>query len=144
MPKTQIYPFIDNGNGVYRPFVPIRIINPLDNINILLYGLLDTGADECIFPKFICEATNHNLKGEGVISSDSQGVGQGSVTNWKHTFIIELLTPDKKTVFWRSKQNLIGCLDHDSAPPLLGFKNFMVNFRITFNYPTKRIIIQLD
>ena len=40
MPKTQIYPFIDNGNGVYRPLVPIRIINPLDNTNMLVYGIV--------------------------------------------------------------------------------------------------------
>ena len=143
MDKMHIYPFVNNGNGVFRPLVPIRVINPLDNTSTCVYALLDTGADDCLFPNYICEATNHNLKGDGVISSVNQGVGEKSINTWKHTFIIELLSPDKNTVVWKGKPMLISCLDHNSAPPLLGFNNFMVNFRITFNYPTKRILIEV-
>ncbi len=141
---THIYPFIKDVSGTYRPMIPVNIINPHEKINIQTYALLDTGADDCVFPKFIAERTKHNLKGVGVSNHVMQGVGQHKVEVWKHTFKIELMSPDRASVIWKSKEVLVGCLEHDSAPTLLGWSNFMSNFKITFNYPTKRILIVIE
>lgn len=138
---TFVYPLTKDALGKYRPLIPIEIINPHTNDSIKTWALLDTGADACVFPKFVADSTNHNLKAADVESSITQGVGETKVEVWKHTFRIALMSPDRKSIVWKSKAVLIDCLDHDGAPPLLGTENFMSNFVITFNYVLKRIII---
>ncbi len=142
MPKTFVYPFIKSGD-IFRPLVPIIIINPIDKEEIGMMALLDTGADACVFTKFVAENTKHNLKADGVISHITQGVGENTITTWKHTFKISLLSPDRKSKIWSGKQGLVSCLDHDNAPPLLGCLGFLEFFNIRFNYLTKKIIIEL-
>lgn len=123
--------------------IPIRISNPTANKSINAFALIDTGADNCVFPQTIAERTEHNLKGDGVLNYISQGVGEHSVTVYQHTFIIELYAPNKKNIVWRSEQELIGCLDHDNIPPLLGFNDFVAQFKISFNYSTKTLTIEI-
>ena len=139
---TEVYPFIII-NGVYRPIVPIRVYNPLSKGSnpITIGGLLDTGADDCMFPKFVADYTGHNLKAPGVINKVNQGIGKDQIQTWLHTFKIELLKPDKKSVFWRSQEIKIGCVDHNNAPPLMGWIEFLSFFKITYNFATKRVII---
>ncbi|MEX2590293.1 MAG: hypothetical protein WD334_08805, partial [Chitinophagales bacterium] len=50
------------------------------------------------------------------------------------TFNIELISPDGENTVWNSQPQLISCVDHDSAPPLLGTVQFLRHFRIRFNY----------
>jgi hypothetical protein len=142
---TEVYPFFKIANGIYRPIVPIRVYNPLNRTSnpITVGGLLDTGADDCMFPRFVADVTGHNLKASGVTSKINQGIGAAQVQTWLHTFKIELLKPDGKTVFWQSPQFQIACVDHDSCHPLLGWVGFLSNFKTTFNYSTKRIIIEI-
>jgi hypothetical protein len=106
-------------------------------------ALLDTGADACVFPKTIPETLGYNLKDPNAPHSINQGIGENKVELWKHKFKLELLSPDRKSVVWKSKECLIGCVDHNNVPPLLGFESFLCNFRITFNYSTKKIIIEV-
>lgn len=141
--QTHVYKFTKNGTNVY-PYVPIRVTNPFEKKSTVLYALLDTGADGCVLPKDIADITGHNLKGDGVVAEITQGVGDGKVSVWQHTFVIELLSPDRKSVVWKGKQTLIKCLDHNNAPPLLGSKDFLSNFKITFNYLTLNIIIEIN
>jgi predicted aspartyl protease len=67
--KTFVYQFAKFGDAIYRPFIPIRISNPVDVGSMSVLALLDTGADSCVFPRYIAEFTNHNLMGDGVHSS---------------------------------------------------------------------------
>lgn len=146
MPQQIVYSFKDFGHGVFRPHVPILINNPLDKLSkpFKISALLDTGADSCVFPKGIADLTGHNLKGDGVESHISQGVGEQTTSVWKHTFEIKLLSPtDYNKVIWKSKNTLVGCLEHDCTPPLLGTKGFLEYFNIRFNYKTHKIIIEL-
>lgn len=144
MANTYVYPFVKDQNGTYRPIIQIIITNSIDNVSTQpIWALLDTGADDCLFPQFIADITKHNLKGDGVESCVTQGVGKGNVHTWKHTFKIQLVSPDRKSIVWTSKPSLIGCLDHNDAPPLLGWSCFLSNFKITFNHPTKKIIIEI-
>lgn len=136
---TIIYDF-KSTNGIYRPLVPIQINNPIDGGSFRTYALLDTGADECVFPMDVANNTNHNLKGDGVQTNITQGVGNNRVSVWKHTFTINLLSPDTRSVVWNGSPQLVSCLDHNSAPPLLGNKGFLEYFIIGFNYKTKKIV----
>ena len=141
--KTYVYSFVKINADVYRPLVPIVIINPLNNLSIAILGLIDTGADDCLFPKVVADTLGHNLKGNTALFCENQGIGQNKVELWKHPFKIQLLSPDRKTVCWKSKECLVGCTDHDNVHPLLGFANFLCDFRITFNYATKKIIAEI-
>ena len=70
-----------------------------------------------------------------------QGLGSVKIPVWKHEFKIELPTQDKKSIFWKSKKMTIGCVEHDTIPPILGFDGFICHFKIQFNYATKKIVI---
>lgn len=139
--KRFVYP-VRNDFGVYRPKIPIIITNPFENISVRQWGLLDTGADSCLFNRFIANETHHNLQGDGVESDITNGVGEETVTVWKHTFNISLLSPDQLSVVWKSDNLLVGCLEHNEIPPILGFEDFLSNFKITFDYLTMEIIIE--
>ena len=140
----QVYSFYKDAAGTYRPMIPIRLTNPETKQSIMVMALLDTGADECVLPQMCCDKTGHNLKGEGVVTKVNQGVGANQVSVWKHTFIIEIFSPDKRSIVWKSKPQLISCLDHEQAPPLLGWSGCMEFFNIRFNYPTKKIVIEFS
>jgi hypothetical protein len=142
MPHTYVYTFTKIDNEVYRPLLPITIINPINNLHISILALADTGADDCLFPKFIAEQLKYDLKAATAVFSSNQGIGESKVDLWKHPFKIQLLDPTRKTAVWKSKDCLIGCTDHDNVPVLLGFATFLSNFRITFNYQTKKIILE--
>ena len=81
MPKTFIYPFVKIGD-IHRPYIPIRVTNPFEKVAYTTLALLDTGADACVLPKGIADITKHNLKGDGVETHITQGVGQQEVMAW--------------------------------------------------------------
>ncbi len=143
MAQTHVYSFVKVDKEIYRPLLPIVIINPINNLSQIIFGLLDTGADECLFPKFIAEQLKHDLKSDSAEFCSNQGIGETKVDLWKHPFKIQLMSPDRKTIVWKSKQCLVGCTDHDNVPVLLGCANFLCNFRITLNYLSKKIIIEI-
>ncbi len=60
---TVVYSFTKVTNEIYRPFLPITIINPINLQKISMFGLADTGADDCLFPKVVAEQLGHDLKG---------------------------------------------------------------------------------
>ena len=144
MAKTCVYSFTKIANEIYRPLLPIKIINPINNEFITVLALADTGADDCLFPKFIAEHVKHDLKGPTAVFCSNQGIGESKVDLWKHPFKIHFLDPTRKEVVWKGKDCLIGCTDHDNVHALLGFANFLCHFRITFNYPTKKIIVEIS
>ncbi len=141
---THVYSFAKGTNEIYRPLLPIVIINPINKASINFWGLLDSGADECMFPKIVADNLGHDLKGSTAVYTSNQGIGENKVDLWKHPFKIQLLSPDRKTIVWKSKDCLIGCTDHDNVPVLLGYTTFLSNFKITLNYPTKKILIEIN
>ncbi|MGQ0829421.1 MAG: hypothetical protein ACT4ON_13615 [Bacteroidota bacterium] len=143
MPVTHVYPFIKTTNGAMRPLVPVLIENPLTRQKIGVMALLDTGADANCFPAYIANGIGHNLKHKDVQTSINSGIEGSKTVTWKHSFKIHLLAPDRKTVVWKTKEMLVDCVDHDNMPPLLGCNGFLCELKITFNYKTSRIIIEL-
>jgi hypothetical protein len=138
---TWIYPFHKISDEIIRPWIPVQIVNPANNKTINTLALLDTGADHCVFPKVIADQTGLDLKGAAISSEVMQGLAESKIEVWKHSFKIHLLSPDRKSVIWKSKELIVGCVDHDNIPAILGFSNFMCDFKITFNHSTKKILI---
>jgi len=57
------YPFsIIRPGDLPRPYLPVAILNPDTNMEIKVYGLIDTGADECAFPASFATLLGHNLQ----------------------------------------------------------------------------------
>lgn len=123
--------------------MPIRLINPDTNRHIEVKALLDTGADSCMLPKFIAEATGHDLKNRNAKCTNTKGISGIGLECWEHTFVIELISPDGNNTIWRSQPNLMSCVEHDNAPALLGTEQFLKNFKIRFNYIDRLIEIEL-
>lgn len=143
MPATFIYPFIKVNNGAMRPMVPVLIENPLTKQSIAIMALLDTGADANCFPAYVPKNTGHDLKHQDVETSINSGIQGATTQTWRHTFRIHLLDNNTKKPVWKTKQNLVDCVDHNNMPPLLGCRGFLSELKITFNYKTSRIIIEL-
>lgn len=137
----NIYPFYKISNELFRPWIPVTIINPANNKFIKVFALLDTGADHCVFPKLVADQLGLDLKGAALSSEIMQGLGETKIEVWKHNFRIELQSPDRKNIFWRGKDTIVGCVEHDNIPPILGFSNFMCHFKIQFNHATRKIVI---
>lgn len=142
--KRYKYPFVDS-----RPYLPVSIVNPSNNKIVYKLGLIDTGADACLFSKEIVNGLSHNLKASGVKSDVTSGIEGKDVTTWKHSFILCLLHPQVLLqpnsgikIVWRSKKLLVECVDHSDLPELLGTKDFLKNFKVTIDYHSECTIIE--
>ncbi len=116
---------------VYRPVIPVKLI--LDKKMITFKALIDSGADECIFPAWIAKTLGHNVyKGKQRIFS---GIG-GSVLAYLHKTHIKLADIDfTADVFYSHEWD-------DMPFGLLGQAGFFLHFEITFNYKLKEIILK--
>ena len=83
-------PFLQiNPNSIARPYLPITIINPENNISANTIALLDTGADECALPASYAGVLGHDLlKGQSKIIS----TGNGNTNVYSHTVCISFDT----------------------------------------------------
>lgn len=140
--KQYTYPFVQNVGRPPGPYLPVRLINPIDNISIVWQLLVDTGADCCLFSATLADLTGHNLAGDGVQADVTSGIEGKELKAYKHTFVLELLHPgDPQKVVWRSKAGLFECLGHDDFPPLLGVVDFLRHFKVTLDYPNETITL---
>src|SRR5450631_2609464 len=112
MSKTHVYSFTKIADEIYRPLLPVRIYNCTNGQSVTMFALADTGADDCLFPKFIADQVGHDLKCSTAEYSSNQGIGKDKVELWKHPFKIHLLDPLRKDVVWKGKDCKIGCTDH--------------------------------
>ena len=142
MPETYVYSFTTIPSGDQVPLVPIAIVNPDTGQRLMSKALLDTGAEGSCFPSQLAIDTGHDLKHKDVETVEAGGVGGKPIKMWRHTFRIQLLSPDYKDIVWRGRQGLVNCVDHSNIYPLLGYREFLRHFRITFSYQTGKIIVQ--
>ncbi len=109
---------------VYRPWLPVTLINSHANKNQQILGLIDTGADECAFPAEIALILGHNLQSG---FKKEIGTGNGKTIAYSHTIQIEIGD-------FRVHDVLIDFLPNLHVP-LLGVKSFLSNFILTIDYP---------
>jgi hypothetical protein len=132
------YPFLNN-----QPQVPIIIKSPLTRTSIQVFALIDTGADNCLFPNYVPSRLGHVLKDHGAPAGISYGVEEKGVMTWSHPRVIGLADPkDYNLVAMNMRQRMIECIDSDTTPVLLGTSNFLRYFKLTVAYKEK--IVRLD
>lgn len=131
-------PFAYCGNGIYRPILPIRIINPHTGMGCKTRGIIDTGADDCAIPAAIAPILGHNLQaGESKVIS----TGNGTTAAYAHTTTFEIFHPITGELLYT-----IGDTPIDFMPNLhvvlLGVNSFLSHFILTIDYPRKTFSIK--
>lgn len=125
------YPFIKTSpNDIARPYLPITIINPENNKQLNIFGLIDTGADECAFPSSFASLLNYDLT-SGYKKKIS--TGNGITYAYSHTICIKIFNFTSKNILIDFLPNLY--------IPLLGVKNFLSKFTLSINYPKQKFSI---
>ncbi len=106
-----------------RPWLPLTIRNPHTGQAINVYGLIDTGADECAIPVYYAPLIGHNLQA-GVQKSIS--TGNGITTAYAHTLCLEThgIKIENVLIDFMPNLNVV----------LLGVKSFLSNFILTVDY----------
>jgi len=114
-----------------RPWLPVIITNPKTNQKIKVYGLIDTGADECALPASFAVLLGHDLQ---TGYSKEVGTGNGRTVAYSHTVIIKMGDFVTRNVLIDFMPNL--------HIPLLGVKSFLSNFLLTINYPGQKFSLR--
>lgn len=106
----------------------------------MLYGLVDTGADATLFPATLATQLGHTLKGTGVKSNITCGIEQNNVTTFRHTFMLELLSPKSFRVLRIFKNVEIDCAE-PNPPVLLGASDFLTHFNLSIHYKAQALTL---
>lgn len=96
-----------------------------------MYGLVDTGADECALPATYAPLLGFDLQ-QGVPKSIN--TGNGITFAYAHIVLIKIQG-------LKSRRTLIDFLPNLQVP-LLGMKNFLASFVLTIDYPRAKFSIQ--
>ncbi len=120
-------------NDIPRPWLPVIIINPHTDKEIEVYGLIDTGADECALPAQYAPLIGHNLQAG---YPKEINTGNGKTLAYSHTVSI-------KTMDFVINDVLIDFMPNLYVP-LLGVKSFLSNFIITIDYPNFTFSLKLN
>jgi predicted aspartyl protease len=101
-------------------------------MEIKVYALVDTGADECAFPASFASLLGHNLQAGQMkrVHTDN-----GITIAYSHTSRIIIVGFSTQDVLVDFMPNL--------NIPLLGVKSFLGNFILTIDYPNKRFSLTL-
>lgn len=95
-----------------------------------LLALVDSGADDCLFPLEVAEFLGLPLKRDAVHRYG--GIGAGSITATFGTVALDV----GKWTLW---DFYVGFSDSPSVVPILGQNGFFSKFEITFNRPEEII-----
>lgn len=125
-------PFIKLGpNDIHRPWLPATIINPGTTQQVKVYGLIDTGADECALPANFAILLGHNLQSG---YPKEINTGNGTTLAYSHTVRI-------KVENFTMEDTLIDFMPNLHVP-LLGVKSFLSNFLLTIDYPHQKFSLE--
>ena len=118
------YPFsIMRPGDIPRAWLPVRIKNPHTNLSVPVYGLIDTGADECAIPAAYAPLIGHDLQAgqQRTIST-----GNGATVAYSHTLCFETdgIKIDKVLIDFMPNLNVV----------LLGVKSFLSDFVLVIDY----------
>lgn len=118
-------------DGIHRPILYIRIINPHTNKSLRTYGIVDTGADECAIPAKFAKILGHKLK-----AGEKRTVftGNGETVAYSHTTSFEIFHPITNKLLYALPNTPIDFLPRlDDV--LLGVNNFLNKFVLKIDYP---------
>jgi len=127
------YPFsMVRPGDMARPYLPITIINPDTEIQIKVYALIDTGADECAFPASFAPLLGHNLQAG---QHKRISTGNGLTIAYSHT--------NRIVIEGFSTQDVLIDFMPNLYVPLLGVRSFLSNFVLNVDYPKKVFSLSL-
>jgi hypothetical protein len=118
-------------NDIPRACLPLTITNPKNDKIHNVYGIIDTGADECAFPAYIAGMIGINLK-KG--RSKVIATGNGHTKAYSHN--VTLAIED-----FRINNVLVDFLPNLHIP-LLGVKSFLSKFVLTIDYPGQKFSLK--
>ncbi|OGV68189.1 MAG: hypothetical protein A2498_15070 [Lentisphaerae bacterium RIFOXYC12_FULL_60_16] len=119
------------------PRIPIRVWSKSRKKSIVVFALADTGASGCVFPAEMATYLDHNLDAPNVNIHNARTFNGRPVKTYRHTFFVDILTPDRRDVIGRNKM-IVPCVS-GLAEPLLGVHDCLTSFKVTVDYPKKRI-----
>ena len=121
-------PFYKFGQeDIPRPWLPLIIKNPKTSQAIKVYGLIDTGADECALPAGYASLLGLTLQ-EGQVKDIN--TGNGLTKAYAHVVSLEIKD-------YRFNNVLIDFMPNLHVP-LLGVKSFLSRFILTIDYPKRK------
>ena len=130
------YPFTPVRRDFARPMLWIRVVNPTKNLAFIALAIVDTGADECVFPARTAISLGHNLR-RGV--RKTMRTASGITDAYGHTSRVDILQMQQNgrcgnEILYTIPDTLIdfavGCESF-----LLGYRQFLSNFILEVNYP---------
>ena len=128
IPFTKLGP-----NDIFRPWLPVTLINPHSESKVRVLGLIDTGADECALPARYASILGHKLE-NGLVKEIN--TGNGTTTAYGHTVKIKM---DNFVI----QEALIDFMPNLHVP-LLGVKTFLSNFILTVDYLSQRFSLKTN
>ena len=130
------YPFTQVTRHHCRPMLWVRVINPVTGLAVEALALVDTGADDCVFPAEIAEALGHKLTS---VPAKQMVTASGSTVAYPHTSKIQVLEmlPNGRAgdrILYTLADTPIDFAKGCQAF-LLGARKFLSKFVLTVNYP---------
>lgn len=117
-------PFISiSKDDLPRPWLPLTIKNPHTGQMVNVYGLIDSGADECAIPASYAPLIGHDLQ-KG--TPKSINTGNGVTTAYAHTLCFETdgIKIENVLIDFMPNLNVV----------LLGVKSFLSHYVVTIDY----------
>lgn len=114
-----------------RPILPIKIFNPETGKSLSVWGLIDTGADDCALPASYAKILGHNLL-EGDVKKIH--TGNGETQAYAHTTRMEIFSIDGRKSIYTIEDTPIDFMPNLNSV-LLGVKSFLGKFKLTIDYP---------
>lgn len=134
------FPLITHSDGRAQAYLRIRITNPHKGRNYLNYGLVDTGADECVIPAAYAPLLGHDLHAAN--SSKEIITGSGVTIVYPHTTKIDILHPITGEIIYTTENMLVDFMPNLNIT-LLGVKNFLGKFILNINYPENKFSLNI-
>jgi hypothetical protein len=126
------------------PILPIRIVNPLNGLDYLTWGLIDTGAADSAIPEHIAKTLRHDIQSVRPIP----GFGaSGNFNVYPHTFKIDVFKMNSKGIVDTNQvvhtisQCCIGVIC-DLPFVLLGVKEFLSKFVLLVDYKNQKVSVK--
>src|SRR3989344_9421776 len=121
-PYSKLPSYNPNLKWIARPYIPIRIIGPKRFWEG--YGLIDSGADRCLFNNKIAEDIGLDLSDGN--NENFGGIEGGNLKAKLHKVKIQIMGMNEET------EILAGFIDSSGVAAILGQDGFFDAFRIKF------------
>ncbi len=135
------YSFTED-RGVFRPTIPIALINSKTGKILISDGLIDSGADVTVFPINFFKALGLDVKKDSLSNSNIYGVSGEATKVWIYETDIMILEDNSNIPFERVLNIMVHCVDSNDSIILLGTNFFSPKFKVTLDYLNKMVFLE--